>query len=207
MKLSHMFGAAAMVAVFGAGTAQASVLVSGDTIGCFGNSCSTIASGNQKAKSAKDGTLSFSGTAFSHVLNDSGPLDLKLGKFTLEPGFFEPFFNDPFKLEVQFSSPVNDSATLVADVTGLVTIIAGIVHIDFNPDTVKFGNDLYTLTVDDVTLGTLGPFGSSRNLEGAISMTAAVPEPATWAMIVIGFAALGFCAHRRKSIAATVAAA
>ncbi len=38
-------------------------------------------------------------------------------------------------------------------------------------------------------------------------ITAAVPEPSTWAMMVLGFAGLGFLAHRRKNRAAPTTAA
>jgi PEP-CTERM motif len=33
----------------------------------------------------------------------------------------------------------------------------------------------------------------------AVRLTAAIPEPATWAMMLLGFAAVGFTAYRRKS--------
>ena len=32
-----------------------------------------------------------------------------------------------------------------------------------------------------------------------LGVTAAVPEPSTWAMLLLGFAGLGFMAYRRKS--------
>jgi hypothetical protein len=34
----------------------------------------------------------------------------------------------------------------------------------------------------------------------------AVPEPSTWAMMLLGFAGMGFMAHRRKSKPALMAA-
>lgn len=37
-----------------------------------------------------------------------------------------------------------------------------------------------------------------------IATTAAVPEPATWAMMVLGFASVGFAMRRRKSVKTTV---
>jgi len=37
------------------------------------------------------------------------------------------------------------------------------------------------------------------------SNVAAVPEPSTWAMLMLGFAGVGFMAYRRKSVAALVA--
>jgi hypothetical protein len=46
--------------------------------------------------------------------------------------------------------------------------------------------------------------GTSRStgLSGAVGeadLTTAVPEPATWAMMLLGFAGIGFMAYRRKS--------
>jgi hypothetical protein len=39
---------------------------------------------------------------------------------------------------------------------------------------------------------------------GGIAMSvAAVPEPATWAMMILGFAGIGFMAYRRKNGAAS----
>ena len=37
-------------------------------------------------------------------------------------------------------------------------------------------------------------------------VVAAVPEPSTWAMILLGFAGLGFMAYRRKAEPALIAA-
>src|SRR5260370_41251629 len=41
---------------------------------------------------------------------------------------------------------------------------------------------------------TAGPNGESDGLFGSL----AVPEPSTWAMLLLGFAALGFAAMRRR---------
>jgi hypothetical protein len=38
------------------------------------------------------------------------------------------------------------------------------------------------------------------------SVAPAVPEPSTWAMLLIGFAGIGFMAYRRKSKPTLVAA-
>lgn len=43
---------------------------------------------------------------------------------------------------------------------------------------------------------------SFYNLQsGALSLTAAVPEPSTWAMMILGFCALGIMALRRRAVA------
>jgi PEP-CTERM motif len=40
---------------------------------------------------------------------------------------------------------------------------------------------------------------------GVVTLTASVPEPSTWAMMVLGFAGVGFMAYRRKSAAVRLA--
>jgi hypothetical protein len=41
---------------------------------------------------------------------------------------------------------------------------------------------------------------SGKNLvAGQFTLAAAVPEPSTWAMIILGFVGLGFMAVRRKT--------
>jgi PEP-CTERM motif len=40
---------------------------------------------------------------------------------------------------------------------------------------------------------------------GANTITAAVPEPSTWAMMILGFAGIGFMAYRRRNQAAALA--
>jgi hypothetical protein len=37
---------------------------------------------------------------------------------------------------------------------------------------------------------------------GFVSGMSAVPEPSTWAMLILGFAGVGFMAYRRKNTAA-----
>jgi hypothetical protein len=47
-----------------------------------------------------------------------------------------------------------------------------------------------------------GPFNASFSLIGV----GAVPEPSTWAMMLLGFAGIGFVSYRRKSKPARIAA-
>jgi hypothetical protein len=48
--------------------------------------------------------------------------------------------------------------------------------------------------------------GNETTVDLTITQVAAVPEPSTWAMMVLGFAGLGFMAYRRKSKPALMAA-
>jgi hypothetical protein len=51
------------------------------------------------------------------------------------------------------------------------------------------------------------PISESGNVEIAtVAVAGAVPEPSTWAMMILGFAGIGFMAYRRKSRPTFVAA-
>ena len=61
-----------------------------------------------------------------------------------------------------------------------------------------------------VATGVPGAYRWSPNtagnvLLGGLSLSQAVPEPATWAMMLIGFGAIGFASRRRKSAALKLA--
>jgi hypothetical protein len=90
-----------------------------------------------------------------------------------------------------------------------------------------FGNDnIFPITANGITFGTNAPGGSggftlqfllggeagecastvvcgmvggSGDKLGPTTFTDAVPEPSTWAMMILGFAGVGFMAYRRKS--------
>jgi hypothetical protein len=58
------------------------------------------------------------------------------------------------------------------------------------------GSGQYTLTINGQNSGT-------GSLAGTITIGQAVPEPATWAMMLFGFGAIGFAMRRRKDTAVT----
>jgi hypothetical protein len=47
--------------------------------------------------------------------------------------------------------------------------------------------------------------GSSNFVNASSSLVAPVPEPATWAMMLLGFASIGFAMRRRRKLALTTA--
>ena len=62
---------------------------------------------------------------------------------------------------------------------------------------------------EDNGLKIFGPDGYNGgidNIDFTVSAVSAVPEPSTWAMMILGFAGVGFLAYRRKSKAAPLAA-
>jgi hypothetical protein len=62
--------------------------------------------------------------------------------------------------------------------------------------------NLNGMTVDGASLSSGGLFfnfsGPTVNESGPITAVQAVPEPSTWAMMILGFCGLGFMAYRRK---------
>jgi hypothetical protein len=63
-----------------------------------------------------------------------------------------------------------------------------------------------SLTVSPVETGIgLDLFATIDNLTLAQGVTSAVPESSTWAMMIFGFAGVGFMAYRRKSKPALMA--
>jgi hypothetical protein len=93
-----------------------------------------------------------------------------------------------------------------------------------NPNVVPFPTSLtseFSYTTDpywDYRFGQLGEPGGTSNNPNLINFTissvtltavdnvAAVPEPSTWAMLILGFAGVGFLAYRRKNQVALNAA-
>jgi hypothetical protein len=74
--------------------------------------------------------------------------------------------------------------------------------------------EIYTLGKDstygtqDLAYNSTGGFLAYSNSSGTWQAAAvsAVPEPSTWAMMILGFAGVGFTAYRRKSKPALMAA-
>jgi hypothetical protein len=87
-----------------------------------------------------------------------------------------------------------DSATLgsVGTVTGTFRDGSG----DLSDFTVII-TDAPTLTWDFTKYNTVTY--STKDSGGTYLLTPAVPEPSTWAMLLLGFAGVGFMAYRRKS--------
>jgi hypothetical protein len=57
-----------------------------------------------------------------------------------------------------------------------------------------------------ILFGPDGYNGGIDNIDFTVSAVSAVPEPSTWAMMILGFAGVGFVAYRRKSKAAPLVA-
>jgi hypothetical protein len=94
-----------------------------------------------------------------------------------------------------------DSATM-----GSVGTVTG-TFLDGSGDQSNFSvviTDAPTLTWDFTKIDTVTDI--TKESSGTYQLTAAVPEPSTWAMMILGFVGMGFMAYRQKAKPALVAA-
>lgn len=196
MKMSKIFGLAALATLVSA-PASATVF-NYSTTGCFGTACTNY---SFNATDPASGDLSFTGVVHNSPVNVSLPDNVNLGSFFLFTS--NQSYNGSFVLDVKFTSPSNSSDIFDAALTGkyqeTFSGTTDTITLTFNgPDT--FDNGAYQLAIDSPLTfsGDFfdGGFTASANLQGVI--TAAVPEPSTWAMIILGFAGVGFLSYRRR---------
>ncbi|HWJ38178.1 MAG TPA: PEPxxWA-CTERM sorting domain-containing protein [Sphingomicrobium sp.] len=197
----------AATAMTAASAASATSFV-GSTTGCFGTPCpigtSPTSVTGTPVGGGTGGVLTFTSGTFN--VTDSGgiapigsglpPTDT-LGFFSLLGGTGQSTFNTPFTLFVTFTLPAGTSGagTFMSEITGSVTDgTAGGVDIDFDntPHLFTSASGPFTLTVRDLSV-TNG--GLNTPITGTIR---AVPEPATWGMMLLGFAGIGFAMRRRR---------
>jgi hypothetical protein len=190
--------AAALMGAAVSSPANASIIISGTTEGCFGVGCTPGAT-------ATDGTkgLTFSNTGFYSQTDATGFTTISnLGTFALN-GTPNQYTGDVFTLEVNFTSPIGTSPN--AGLFGAVltgSVIAGQlngVFINFSPNTESFDFSGGSFTLQ---LNSIGPQPGSELLISA--EVQAVPEPGTWALMGIGFACLGLMAYRRRGPGPTI---
>ena len=107
-------------------------------------------------------------------------------------------FSDTFDLKILFTSPGTVNTNFEADLSGSIFLTLGKITIDWDPnsETVNYAGGSFKLTLGDINL-------TSRDLSdpilATISNVSAVPEPSTWAMMILGFFGVGFMAYRRKA--------
>ena len=144
-----------------------------------------------------------------------GPFNLDLDPGTLTPSSFTTnvlsigtdettinLFEDtnslPISVGFSFTNPFGTTGDPITGETfGVWLIDIGVVRWD-GPATFNFGNGgAFSLALNDTFFGTPG----TTNVSGTFALISesAVPEPATWAMMLMGFGAAGFAMRRRRS--------
>jgi PEP-CTERM motif len=108
--------------------------------------------------------------------------------------------NQPF--DIDFADRA-DITKLVFSNTGALTDIGASITISSPTDTLTYSTSGLTFAVDNHGGNQIdgGAFTASSPI-----VAGAVPEPSTWAMMLLGFVGLGFMAYRRKSKPALMAA-
>jgi hypothetical protein len=178
------------------------------TEGCFGSKGCSVGT----TKSYNSGDLEFTGRgSISHPVIDINPVlpgQIDLGQITWD-GSKES--NIPFVLDVKFTAPgTNPTDVFDATLSGkAVDDGHGHLTITFSTAPQSFDGGLFKLSISSpltITIaGGTDDYGNwyncdnvtgSATLDGVI--TAAVPEPSTWAMMVLGFFGIGFMAYRRR---------
>jgi hypothetical protein len=207
MKKTILAGFAATALLWSA-PSQAALVYSYSTTGCFTSTSCTPSSPTASTGGAVrgEGGLTFKGTTAS---NKSGP-SLNLGSMSLQNLLFDDPSATKFDLQVSFSSPIGaGSSTFTADLVGLIFLGLGYVEIDFGgPQTIKYDGGSFKLAIDDIYLYSLD---AKDPITGHVfdvnsAPVAAVPEPSTWAMMLLGFSGLGLTTYRRKRAKAAVPA-
>lgn len=99
-------------------------------------------------------------------------------------------FTDGTEIDVLWGGNLVYSATNVAGFAYNEIVIDPIATSAITVLSIGLRDDAFFLNVDDIS----------------VRQTSAVPEPSTWAFMIIGFAGVGFMAYRRKSKPALMAA-
>lgn len=201
MKLSHLILAATVAVGFASAPAKAEITFSGTTLGCFGAGCSVGSTATNQGLTFTSGT--FSGTTSNGFLGVGNDIVNNFGNLTLATAAPPVTYNVPFTLEVIFTQPTGVSPgtpTYTALVTGSVTGANGGAFFDFNNAPQFFTSNAgpFSLFINDVTVRA----GGTNNISGNITAT---PEPATWAMMLLGFFAVGFTAYRKRKAGLRIA--
>lgn len=185
----------------------------GSTGGCFGTSCTPTSTASLVSGGA---TLSFASGTFNQVdsngflaIGSGNPPTDTLGLFTLTGTTGTSTFNSPFTLLVNFTSPTgvagvpSTASSFFSTITGSVTDTnAGGVFVNFDNTAHLFNSNSgpFTLTVNDLGVSNNG---LATPITGQIT---AVPEAKTWALMLLGFAGIGFAMRRgRRPVLAQVA--
>ena len=185
MKIAHAFLALATIGAAAlSGTAHAATAVNGDTITCTGTpfDCyapTAIVGGGPEFTYGVQGAVDFLRFDFSQNLLS-----------IVYPGAGGVGFGGPQGISFRDLTNAFTSATLLSNTSSA----------EFNQSKISLVNGLLTLD-----------FGSS-NVSGSGSIrialnggaTPAVPEPATWAMMLMGFGAMGYAVRRPRKAAVRI---
>jgi hypothetical protein len=194
----------AIAAALASSPSQATVFTY-TTAGCFAASNCTNYTPTASESGPNGAGLNFAGIGTPGITTSSPPLDL--GTMSLQLATFDNPSGNIFDLQVSFSSPGPGSSPFGANLAGSIAFsaafrrVAGTVVVDFGAgQTIAYDGGSFTLTINDLSLtGTTTSADITGQISNVVTGVAAVPEPSTWAMMLLGFAGIGFMAYRRKN--------
>jgi PEP-CTERM motif len=127
-----------------------------------------------------------SGQGTTSLLGFVNPISVGNG---FDSSTFEIFINGNLFFSQSFNDLASAQAFFTANVLGLGHFSSGATDVELLFDETMSSNEGFGFTYAFATTGAVG----------------GVPEPSTWAMVLIGFAGIGFAAYRRRSKAALAA--
>jgi hypothetical protein len=128
----------------------------------------------------------------SAYLNNNG------GAWGIGASFTHPVYGFALDVGVFYNWAHNDPTItfIFAGGSRSITIPEQLINTDATLQFVGFTSDtpFLSITIDDPTHGLV-----IDNFTFATGLQSAVPEPSTWAMMILGFAGVGFLAYRRRN--------
>lgn len=117
------------------------------------------------------------------------------GDFVLPPDFSDPFFFYPGMVEFQYSFNLSSAVSLHADTHYWLSIVNSPSYDSWVwENSINFPNPGVQRSFMG---GAWEPF-DTENTAFSLGLTSPVPEPETYAMLLVGLGLLGFMVHRKK---------
>jgi hypothetical protein len=185
-----------------------SISGSGNTLDMSGRNNSTLTAVDFGSTSIATNAINVKIGEITWVNNASTGTDQDFDvRYTFTLNFTAPNNSSDFQIfDLDILQPTNPPGDVVLDLKNSTLASLG----PFNLNGVTVSNLQFSETGDGTYNTTTGewdnPEGGTSHLYITASFTSAVPEPSTWAMMILGFAGVGFVAYRRKRGAALAAA-
>jgi hypothetical protein len=157
------------------------------------------------------GTCTVSGSLVSFpdiTVNEGSSATFNFGLLTFNNGFGSDG-DGVINASLAFFSPVAGPATGAGNLTYVNAVgLFNATDIDWTTPAQSFVTALGTFTVKFLDTGIVPASGNTAFAPVTITVdsvpVAPVPEPATWAMMMLGFGAVGFAMRRRNKVRTTV---
>jgi len=144
-----------------------------------------------------------------YVFNPSGPFDAFVFNPTFAGSYVVPTITANFAPDTTLPQSQDGFNNFLQGLTYSGPTTVHTLTFEYDPTAANYLLDASSFTLSTRTNGNGGTpalfsvdirnLGGETGPVGALTLTAAVPEPSTWAMMILGFFGVGFVAYRRKS--------